>query len=316
MPNALLAIIVDMADKPAPASFSPFFILLAIIVALWAFGGGTNLNNSGDGGANGNSNYKAPANLKGIENEIIRIGDETKELQKEVERKNLIGPLSQLYEKITLDSGNATSDKVDQEYLQIYVSNDAPINTLLSGMALSSGMTGRGAVIPWGLYQVAPNKKNVSEPIKVNPGDTIYVSSGKSPLGFSFRVNKCLGYLSEIQEFTPYLSTDCPAPKDERPPHVELQYREACLDYIDNLSSCQRPNLDQETAAEIGPTCTNFVLSKFNYNSCFVNHQYDPGFYEPEWRVYLSLPVEIWDSSHEFIKLLDLNRKTVDFIEY
>jgi len=305
-----------MADKPAPSSsFAPFFILIVVIIAMWAFGGGANLSTT-QNVSNNDSGYKPPTNVKEIESEVVRINEETKEIRSNIERNKLIGPLSSLYEKINLDGGYANATTPRDEYLQMFVSYDAPNSTQISGFDIVSLATGRGATIPYGVYRLIPSKNNVQELINVAPGDTVYINTGVSPIGFSFRVNKCMGYLPQAENFTPHLSTDCPAPRNEPHPQVEPQYRTACLDYIDNLSSCYVPTLTQQIIEDIGPTCAKYVANLFNYTSCFINHQHDPGFYKNEWRVFLNRPNELWDATHEFIKLLDLNKKTIDYIEY
>lgn len=295
-----------MAEKSGGASFGPFFILLLFIIVLAAIGGST-----GPGGRSGS--YVAPTESEEIQRELNRIEQDVGEIKKGQEKNALIGPHSPLFGKIDLYAGNVWSNNPDQEYVELTVGTNAGSRLLLTGLEIKSSISGGGAIIGKGVYRPEFSSSNLEDPIYVNPGDHIYLVSGKSPIGYSFRVNKCTGYFSQFHDFSPSLSFDCPRPADEGLPSVPLQWRNLCYNYIEGLPSCSMPlNFIPE---DIGPECTAHVTSKINYDTCIDKHRLDFDFYKPEWRVYLNRPEELWNSRREFIKLLDQDKKTIDYEE-
>ncbi|MDO8492353.1 MAG: hypothetical protein Q7S34_01785 [bacterium] len=291
-----------MADKPKPASFAPFFILLAVIVAMWVFGGGANINKS--------------SNSVDSSVEIVQTNAQKQQLQKEADQAQRIGPISLLNSYFSLQTGNVWGNDPKNEYVEVSVSQDAPAHTLFTGFEIKSAFTGRGTTMGRGALVPNFGQGNIESSIFLSPGDRVYIVSGKSPLGYSFRVNKCVGYFSQSQQYNPSLSYNCPAPRDERLPNFGANNRNACLNYIESLGNCSLPKLNYETSISIGPECVDYVTNNIGYSSCVKNHKDDSDFYKPEWRIYLNQPETLWQSSREMIKLLDLNKKTAAYVEY
>ncbi|MDB5244843.1 MAG: hypothetical protein JWN18_713 [Parcubacteria group bacterium] len=210
---------------------------------------------------------------------------------------------------------NASSSNANNEYVQISAAQNAGMLIPVSGWHLVSEATGKSAVIPLGTAAPTVGVVNQLSPISLSPGERAFISSGKSPVGFSFRENKCTGYFSTFQQFTPPLPQICPSPSDELIAHYGQYYiRDAsCVDYVNTLPRCQTVQFPPKN---ISATCKKFVLQYLNYNGCAVTHSADPDFAGNTWHVYLGLAKHLWRNQYEVVKLLDANYKTVDAFSY
>lgn len=215
---------------------------------------------------------------------------------------------------VTLEQGNATASNPNDEYIVIRSANNLERNITISGWTLEEDAStlsvkiGQAAEIPF-LGQI-----NVEAPITLPGNSLVYVVTGKSPNGVSFRLNQCTGYFEQFQNFVPRLPLECPDPEDEiiRKPQVIAGNAE-CIDFIDRIPRCQ---ITVTVPRETGETCQNFILNELSYNGCMNAHKNEPGFYRNEWRVFLNRDQEIWENRYERIRLLDENGKTVDVISY
>ncbi|MEK7505565.1 MAG: hypothetical protein AAB597_01575 [Patescibacteria group bacterium] len=208
-----------------------------------------------------------------------------------------------------LETGTAGGAlKADNEYLRIRISPRAPKNILLTGFELRSTASGRGAAIPEGVPLPFTNQVNEKDPIFVNPSDTIYVNSGRSPVGYSFRVNKCSGYFEQFQNFQPSISLQCPRIEDEELPKPPNALSDQCLSYVRGLGTCSVPT--SPDTDRLPQECINFVTERSGYNKCVEKYKNDKDFYKPEWRVFLNYSDPLWRNQREVIKLLDLNKET------
>ena len=81
-------------------------------------------------------------------------------------------------------------------------------------------------------YIYASIASQPQEDIYLKSGEKAIVITGNSPLGTSFKLNKCAGYFEQFHEFTPELNTECPLLKDEELPS-NLNNDDQCLDYIE-----------------------------------------------------------------------------------
>ncbi|MBI4691949.1 MAG: hypothetical protein HY773_00685 [Candidatus Terrybacteria bacterium] len=142
--------------------------------------------------------------------------------------------------------------------------------------------------------------------------ETIYVTSGQSPIGMNFRLNKCTGYLAQMQTFIPELSLRCPhLIKDELLPAA---LDNACIDYLNqNYKTCIAIfNLP----SNLSTTCKDYANYRTTYNGCADWHKNDSDFYDNEWRVYLNNASELWDNNHDTVTLRDENGKIIDQRSY
>ncbi|MFZ2522349.1 MAG: hypothetical protein WAX44_03960 [Minisyncoccia bacterium] len=207
------------------------------------------------------------------------------------------------------------SPNPNQEYAVIRVTGNLPSPIRVTGWTIRSSETGVSVEIPKGAYLYFSNSPNYEEDIYLVSLDTLYLITGTSPIGVSFRTNKCIGYLSQFQNFLPGLYTNCPIPRNENLSSIPRSpNNDACLDYIESFPACRIQT--QSLPVSWSYECTNFIYSKINYPSCVNTHKSDKDFYGQEWRVYLKRSEKLWKEKRERIVLYDENRKIVDWVSY
>ncbi len=201
------------------------------------------------------------------------------------------------------------------EYLELYVAQNAGVPINISEWRLVSDASGSSSAIPRGTEIPTSGTINAREGIVLSPGDRAIISSGVSPIGASFRENKCIGYFSTFQTFYPGLPQYCPAPSEELKDRYSGSYARdgACLDYVNTINRCQ-----VVLTPPVGMTssCQNFVTGYLNYNGCMTAHRNDTDFTGTTWRIYLGRTSPLWKTRREIVKLLDANGKTVDAFSY
>ncbi len=201
------------------------------------------------------------------------------------------------------------------EYVEISVPQNSDISVDISGWKLVSEATGIVATIPKGTEIPTSGIVNPTQDIVLTPGVRAILISGRSPIGTSFRENKCIGYLSTFQQFSPSLPQNCPLPSDELISFYGAYYirNPACIEYVNTLPRCQVV-LSPPTA--VSDACRNFAVQYLNYNGCVAAHTNDADFSGNTWRIYLNRTASLWRTTYEVVKLLDINSKTVDVFSY
>ena len=225
---------------------------------------------------------------------------------------------SPYFKLITLSSpSGAASTDASREYITLTTQDKGQKRINISGWTLTSVQTGHQASIGTGVLlpsSYAATAVKGEDPITVAPKDRIIVSTGRSPIGNSFLVNKCTGYFNQFRTFNPYLNNYCPALRNEKLPARPNNLNDACLDYINSWSTCktQVDALPERLSHE----CQVFISEETNYNKCVQHHQADKDFYSNEWRVYLIRNEPLWKTQREHIQLLDADGKLVDEVKY
>ncbi len=210
-------------------------------------------------------------------------------------------------------SGAGSSDP-GNEYVEISVAQDASLPIDLSEWSLSSDASGNSSLIPKGTEVPSSGTVNAAQDIILSPGTRAIIVSGRSPIGASFRENKCIGYFSTFQKFYPNLPLNCPAPSDELASFYTGYIRDAaCIDYVNTLSRCQ---VALSPPVTVSGSCQSFAVQYLNYNGCVDAHRNDADFKGDTWRIYLGRTTPMWRTQHEVVKLLDVNGKTVDAFSY
>lgn len=209
--------------------------------------------------------------------------------------------------------GNARITDAAREYVEIRASrtNTKPIK--ISGWAVKSSVTGKSAVIGNGVYTPVAGGVNPEQPVYLLPGGRAFLTTGRSPKGYSFRLNLCTGYFEEFQDFSPRLPLNCPYPRNENLP---VGLTDACFNYIEKIGRCEAQVEPLPLSFSNDPLCQEYVAEKINYGGCVDTHKNDPDFYSTEWRVYLGRDQELWKSERETILLLDESGKVVDMVAY
>lgn len=221
---------------------------------------------------------------------------------------------STYFNKVALRGGTTGTTDPNYEYITIQANpqNGSPIN--VTGWTVVSTSTGRQASIGQGVYLPFLNDNNAKENISLAPGDKAYVITGKSPTGYSFRLNECIGYFSERFSFYPQLPYFCPSISEIPKPAAPNNFSDACVDYINSYPSCT--SITAYTPSTLEPQCRNFIEQEARYDRCVINNKKDSSFYDPEWRIYLNQSIDLWKGSRETIRLLDQYGKIVDQLTY
>ena len=209
----------------------------------------------------------------------------------------------------------ADAENPKDEYAQIFMAQNAGLAVDITGWRLISAATGETGVIPRGTEVPVSGQVNVLQDIVLSPGERAVLISGRSPIGTSFKENKCIGYLETFQEFTPRLPVSCPDPSVELATFYGSSYlRDTdCIDEVDRLPRCE---VVTDAPENVPQSCKNFMEKYFSYNGCVAAHKNDPDFEGSVWRIYLGAYGSLWRSRHEVIKFLDNNGKTVDAFSY
>src|SRR3989344_6911426 len=191
--------------------------------------------------------------------------------------------------------------------------NTAPIS--IAGWSLQSALTGIRAYIPRGTDVFVLGDLNPQQDIYLNPGAKAVIASKSSPVGTSFRENVCTGYLAGIQTFVPALSRSCPPARGLLPLTADnlRTYGDACFDFAESLPPCALP---LSSPSNITPACRIFLANNLSYNGCVQNNREESSFSQDSWRIYLNSAGELWRNSHDVIRLLDAEGRTVDVITY
>lgn len=227
------------------------------------------------------------------------------------------GSPSPYRDSISMNNYVSGAGSVDlrNEYLEIAVAQNASMPIDISGWKLVSEVTGIAAAIPKGTEVPVSGIVNPTRDIVLTAGERAMIISGRSPIGTSFRENKCIGYLSTFQYFSPQLPQNCPMPSDELVSFYGAYYIRdpGCMDYVNTLPRC-RVVLSPSTS--VSSACQNFVTKYLNYNGCVDAHKNDADFEGNTWHIYLGRFSSLWRTTHEVVKLLDINNKTVAAFTY
>ena len=214
----------------------------------------------------------------------------------------------------TLKTRRAKEADPDQEYVEIKTDKKNKNSVKITGWKLK-GKTGLDIAIGKGASYIYTNVADQpQEDIYLKPGEKAIIVSGKSPLGTSFKLNKCIGYFEQFHEFTPEINTECPLLRDEDLPD---NLNDTCLDYIDRVSSCQTVvSIPYKYSFKLSSSCQDYVTQNANYKTCLDNHKEDDDFYLPGWRIYLDRSEELWKKKRETITLYDEKNNIIDSKSY
>lgn len=217
--------------------------------------------------------------------------------------------------KVFISEHTATESGVSKEFIQLTASdsNTAPIP--LTNWVLQSAVSGVRVGIPLAAPLFVLGAVNSVQPIYLEPGASVFITTAISPVGASFRENICSGYLNELQKFTPELSNECPAPSESLPMTAENLriYGSSCFDYLNTLNQCHFPTT---LPGDLSSACRSYISNTTSYNGCTNTYRNRTSFNLPAFRTYLGLSTELWANSHDVIHLLDEQGRTVDVLTY
>ena len=241
-------------------------------------------------------------------------GQDLRDLKKTLQNiKNLAG--SPYKDKITISSSSgARQTSPDKERIEIKVNRNVEGGINITGWRLESDISGVGDSIGKGSYLPYSGQVNSKVEIFLQATDKAIITTGRSPIGSSFRLNKCSGYFEQFQDFKPSIPRTCPKPIDDLPNVGVGAEADKCISFVERLSRCEL--YLESVPLDIGGTCHQYVTADVNYNYCVEVHKNDPDFYKREWRIYLERNDELWRKKREIIKLLDQQGRVVDAISY
>lgn len=259
--------------------------------------------------SDGSETGKAQARLAELEAEYDRLSTEAQTTRSFGNPSPYIGKIS-----IVQDVAGVRAETAGEEYLQIAAnySNEEAVD--ISGWTLESALSGVRIMVPPAASPFIANSANILGPTSLAPGGLALVSSAPSPIGVSFRENMCTGYLGQFQRFSPRLSEECPAPSTVLPLTESnlVTYGEACFDAITNVPECRFP----QNLASVSSACRTFLTEKLSYNGCVSANSFRSAFNTNTWRMYLGASGELWRNSHDAIRLLDAEGRTVSVFVY
>ena len=264
-----------------------------------------------------NTNY---SQSKSTEESLEDIQSGVKNLQKNLSEEVEKSKRSPYYDKIRMSSiwGLNQADP-SQEYLSISTSLSKNETVKITGWYLKSEITGYYAAIGGASLLPFPFNRNDSD-VVLERGDRVYLTKGFSPIGISFRTNKCTGYFEEDRTFYPSLRTECPRAEDENLPKFSNDYdvNDDCVMTIERISRCT--TVDSEFIRDLPDTipqsCKDYMADQINYNTCVALHYGDTDFPSGEYRIYLNKFGPLWLKMHDKINLYDQNGLIVDSISY
>lgn len=242
---------------------------------------------------------------------------EYEQLEKQVRDARFAGPASPYADQISFarDEGGVRATASADEYVHIvaHYTNTAPVD--ITGWTIESVLTKSRAVIPPAAAPFVANRPSETTAAILSPGSIALISSGPSPVGVSFRENLCTGYLQQFQRFNPPLMESCPEPHNVLPlsaNNLEM-YGEACLDAVTNIAACRFPRTLPDT---VSPACRAHLTEALSYNGCVARTAYRSDFHMGTWRLFLASPHELWRNSHDALRLLDREGRTVSVYVY
>lgn len=251
-----------------------------------------------------------------IQEKLEELEAEYDRLSAEAQTTRTFGNPSPYLGKISIaeDISGVRETTASDEYLQI-TSNYGNSETVdISGWVLESALSGVRVMIPPSASPFIANSANVLGPTALAPGGLTLIASGPSPVGVSFRENMCSGYLSQFQSFSPPLGEECPSPSQVLPLTESnlVNYGESCFDAIANVPQCRFP----QDLSGVSYSCETFLREQLSYNGCVRANSFRKDFGKNTWRVYLGASGELWRNSHDAIRLLDAQGKTVSVFVY
>lgn len=268
------------------------------------YGGGGSTSGANSGATNPSGNISNRPN-KNVDTKIYYGEDK------------LPGPLIKEPDKVTIQSVAYSSDlsgKSGKEYITIIAPSTNKEKILITGMLFKSRMTGNQVDIREGVKVYYANTVNSVEPIYLYPGEIAYVITGRSPIGYSFKVNKCIGYLNDDrQDFIVSLSSSCPRVIDYPLPARPNQFDDKCLDFLKSIGSCKTIG---KIPAGLQTNCQNFAVERANYSRCVTDFSNDQNFLGADWRIYLARDDASWKTRREIIDLIDQKGNTISTFSY
>ena len=202
----------------------------------------------------------------------------------------------------------------EKEFIELQASSANTASISISGWRIQSLKTGRTAVIGTAIETPLTGSSGTPGAIVLAPGERAIISSGRSPIGVSFRVNACSGYLAQFQSFTPTLTPQCPAMITELyNKGSSLTSEQACVSVATAIPPCK---VLTAPPSGVSYACSSFLTRADSYNGCVGMHKNDPDFRQNEWRIYEGNASELWAGTGDALVLFDQQGRLVSSTSY
>ncbi len=251
--------------------------------------------------------------IKEIEEKIKKLDQN---LSKNVGKENR----SPYYGKVNIGNiSGLNNPNPNKEYIRMStkLKKDETVN--ITGWYLRSEKTKNTVVIGQASLLPFPFSK-VYNDVVLQYKDVTILTKGFSPIGISFRTNKCTGYFEEDRTFTPSLQMKCPKPGSEELPQFSsvLDRNDECVSVIKRLPRCTTVKSDflRDLPDTVPSSCKTYMETQVNYNSCVAKHFDDTDFPGTEYRLFFNKFGPLWRSKDDVITLYDKEGMVVDMIDY
>lgn len=299
-------------EEDAMKDLRTFLFIMAILIIAWFFTGG-HLRQSSKTGWFLNKNGSPVKNISSGKNKTASSSSSSSLSNKTSTSSEKL--ISEKPDFVVLKTSGAKETSPSEEYLEIKADkkNKSPMRITgwkLEGKGGLDVAIGKGASFIHTESSVQPQ-----EDIYLKPGEKAVIATGLSPIGTSFKINKCVGYFNQFHEFYPNLNAECPALREEDLPK-NIDSDDKCFNYIKTIPACKTMISIPYKNSSLSSSCQDFVIRNANYKSCVEKHKDDLDFYSPEWRVYLGRNEELWKKSRETINLYDEKNNLIDSASY
>lgn len=191
-----------------------------------------------------------------------------------------------------------------QEQLTLYNGSGQTVD--VSGWRLDAN---RGGVyVPKAVGVYDPSGLAGEGDIRLKNGETLTLYSGSSAVGVNLHLNKCIGYLQNVNKFTPPLPLSCPAIDRS----AISGFTGACQNYIESIGTCELP-APNPPVPQTDYGCQAFI-NNINYGGCFSAHRGDADFLSSQWWAWMG--GQILDKNHDRVLLKDGSGLLVDEYDY
>ncbi|MAZ67229.1 hypothetical protein CL652_00465 [bacterium] len=249
----------------------------------------------------------------------LSLIDSTSKAQVRLEELGELSPVTGMVEIQKRDIESLKMQELEYQYIEIRAkeTNAQPIN--ISNWSIQSMISDTWIGIPQGVERYVAGEVNELQDIYLRPGDRALIATKQSPVGVSFRVNRCSGFLGTTQTFEPSLRTACINPRDILPPTIDnlKEYGAECVRFAENFDRCSYVTDNTRGYSNLSQACLDRIQPRLTYNYCIEAQGNDEDFFNPgEWRIFLNQDGVAWRDSYEVVRLLDENNRTVDVVTY
>ncbi len=207
--------------------------------------------------------------------------------------------------KIVISSVSGTSET--PEFESLVVENRSQNEKISITGFIVENSRGERFIIPQG--NELPGSSGVArDTITLKSGDRATITAGKQTGESNFRLNLCVGYLDEADQFTPSLSHQCPSTETRRLTNLSDQ----CLRIIDSTPSCRQARFE----GFIDSDCSAYLSEHLNYAGCVRDYRSRPDFYSGEWLIWMQRDNEFFRNVREKVILRDVQGRVVDEYSY